>query len=278
MHDHLKAKMPSHKYAINAVMLGDTSSLPWTNLGLWQVGIDYPQACQNLAITLANALVLNSNDYVLDLGCGWGASLNLWQQKYNVSHIDAVELQAECFQHLSRHKALKQINKYQGSFLNLKSLDLNSNYDAIMCIDALYHHALPHFLASIEPFTHGHTRLGFHYLVFTSRWASLSFLQKKKYRYLLGLADVKLDHIYSSHQLKCVLKQFSWQHTDIQILTEPVLGGFSSYITAREKESNHIHGLDGIKIKLTAKLCHLLFKEGILDYVQVVSYKSTESS
>lgn len=271
---HQNTKIPQHKYAINASMLGDDTALPWTNLGLWHTPhVTYPEACQNLAISLAEALALKSDDAVLDLGCGWGASLNLWQEQYAVRQISAVELQTECLSYLKTQDCLNTVNFYQGSFLNLKALSLNLKHDVILCIDALYHHSLPQFLNSISASAHEETRLGFHYLTITAQWEKLSFVQRKKYQYLLALADIQINALYSQTQLCQVLENAGWHHTDIKILTEPVFGGFSSYIQHREHENHAIYGIDGLKIKLTAKLCHQLFKAGIVDYVQVVSHR-----
>ena len=73
----IRQHFPKHKYAIQAAYLGDTSALPWSNLGYWSdaVGYDYPAACQNLAAHLAAAVRLNSKDAVLAFGCVHGACL-----------------------------------------------------------------------------------------------------------------------------------------------------------------------------------------------------------
>jgi cyclopropane fatty-acyl-phospholipid synthase-like methyltransferase len=69
-------------------------------LAIGMMQSSYPEACQTLATHLADRLQLKSNDRVLDLGCGQGASLLLWQQHYHVQQLCAVELQAECVQRI----------------------------------------------------------------------------------------------------------------------------------------------------------------------------------
>lgn len=86
-----------HKYAIDAKQLGDSRTCAWTNLGLWHsYTYSYVQACEQLAIHLANQLQLCSTEHPLDLGCKHGASVFFWQKQYAVQHITAVELQASC--------------------------------------------------------------------------------------------------------------------------------------------------------------------------------------
>ncbi|MFW1931658.1 SAM-dependent methyltransferase, partial [Acinetobacter baumannii] len=75
----IQQKLPKHKYAIDAKMLGDNAECAWSNLGYWdEATSSYPQACQQLAERLAQAVQLNQHDRVLDLGCGQGASLKYW--------------------------------------------------------------------------------------------------------------------------------------------------------------------------------------------------------
>ena len=118
----LTQNIPEHKYAINAAMLGDRNEFAWSNLGYWQnLNETYPQACRNLATQLADSIHLNSNDFLLDLGCGKGASLSLWKSHYAVEHIEAVDMQAICVDKIN-HSILNIHKAYCESFLNLDKI------------------------------------------------------------------------------------------------------------------------------------------------------------
>ena len=84
--------------------LGDDAELAWSNLGYWDdTTSSYPDACRQLADQLAQAVHLTSNDRLLDLGCGQGASLLHWQMHYHVQHIEAVEMQSSCVIQIQKH-------------------------------------------------------------------------------------------------------------------------------------------------------------------------------
>ena len=135
----LQRHLPKHKYAIDAKQLGDHAILAWSNLGYWENSqSSYPEACQTLATHLADRLQLKSNDRVLDLGCGQGASLLLWQQHYHVQQLCAVELQAECVQRI-QHTLNSKIHIIQTSFLNLNSKLFSAPFNVVFCLDAAYH-------------------------------------------------------------------------------------------------------------------------------------------
>ncbi|MEB3754577.1 methyltransferase domain-containing protein [Acinetobacter sp. MD2(2019)] len=253
-------------------MLGDFSALAWSNLGFWHSSMSYPQACQNLARHLANAVDLNAQDTLLDLGCGQGASLQLWQDAYSLADISAVELQASCIARIQNSSltALKQL--HQGSFLNLAPQQFAQPFNVILCIDALYHHAMPEFLASIQVLLASNGRLGVHYLQLNDAWKNAPFWKKWQYRYLLKMADIQLAHL--SNQQGLIEKFFSagFNHVQIDVLTQPVFSGFANYVHS-QLNPKQLRGLDGLKIKMTAKLCKKFAQDGLIDYVQITAQR-----
>ena len=171
-----------HKYAINAQQLGDDAALPWSNLGYWDdANSSYPEACRQLADQLAQAVHLDANDRLLDLGCGQGASLLHWQQHYQLKDIEAVELQPACVMHIQKH--LPHLSAiHQQSFLNLEQIPFQRKFDVVLCIDAAYHSNLNLFLDSVASVLNSNGRLGFHYLMLSDKWLKLNSLQQKKYQ------------------------------------------------------------------------------------------------
>ena len=269
----IQKRLPKHKYAINAKLLGDQPECAWTNLGYWDDATSsYPQACQQLAQQLAQQLHLNAEDRVLDLGCGQGASLKYWLEHYQIQNLTAVELQSECVE-----KCLKNIqqhsprikNIYCQSFLNLETIQFQQYFDVVMCIDAAYHSDLNLFLKSAISVLNSNGRLGFHYLMLSEH--TLSSKQKLKYHYMLKAADVNFDHLMTRAQLQQTLHDNVLHNIEIQDISDAVLLGFSQYIGSLSKTQKS--SLDLFKIQMTAKLCKTLFEDGIVRYAQISGQK-----
>lgn len=264
----LHAQLLQHKYAINTAMLGDQSQLAWSNLGLWQADRHYVAACQALAMQLADSIHLNSNDILLDLACGQGASLELWNKKYKIQNISAVELQKNHVLHIQKHTQF--LNSIQcDSFLNLKVRTFEQQFSAVLCIDAAYHVNLNAFIQSVKPLMQPNARLAFHTLIMDEAFLNLTFWQRKKYMYVLKSADVNLADLQTQDTLQATLLQYGFTQVVVTDLTEQVLAGFADYI---ETADLNLTGLDGFKIKMTAKLCRKLCQDGWIRYVAVAAF------
>ena len=268
----LRGHLPAHKYAINAKLLGDDAELAWSNLGYWQADApSYPAACRALADRLAQAVGLNSNDRLLDLGCGQGASLLHWQAQYQVRKLSAVELQPACVAKIQRCAAL-QADVRCSSFLDLKRIFPQPAFDAALCIDAAYHCSLNAFLPSVHPVLAANGRLGFHYLMLSEKYLHLNALQRLRYQALLKAADVSLQDLLLPSALRQCLEKFKFTDIQIQDISAQVFAGFGAY-EAGYLQSN-ARGVDRFKIQATAKLCRILYEEGIVRYVQIAARKA----
>ena len=265
----IQNKFSQHKYAINAKLLGDAAECAWTNLGYWDdTTSSYPMACQQLAEHLAQAVQLSSQDRVLDLGCGQGASLKYWLEHYQIQNLEAVELQQSCVNKIQKHIQLKAIHCQ--SFLNLKQISFQYPFDVVMCIDAAYHSDLDVFLNATHSVLKSNGRLGFHYLMLSDQ--AIMTKQKNKYTWLLKAADVNFDHLKKQIQIQQQLQQQGFDAIYIQDISEQVLQGFSHYIL-KQSLSLQQYGIDQMKIQMTAKLCRTLFMDGIIKYVQINARK-----
>lgn len=267
-----KSKLPKHKYAINAAMLGDDDEFAWSNLGYWQNQDDtYPQACRQLAVHLATAVNLNSNDILLDLGCGKGASLLLWHDGFNVDHIEAVELQTPCVDKIQNK--LKQIQRIQKlSFLNLNQESFEFKFDVALCIDAAYHSDLNSFLLSISSVLNSKARIGFHYLMLTEKFEHLNSFEKFRLKFLLKSADIQFSNVLNEDAIRHALTAQGFESIKIENLSQAVLFGFARYIQIQKTNKNvesEGNRLDRFKIDMTAKLCQKLYADGLVDYVQI---------
>ena len=264
----LQQHLPKHKYAINAKQLGDHAVLAWSNLGYWQQGqSSYPAACQALATRLADAVQLTASDRLLDLGCGQGASLLLWQQRYHVQQLCAVELQAQCVQQIQQ-TLNSNINILHHSFLNLNSNTFSQPFDVVLCLDAAYHCDLNSFLRSASSVLNSKGRLGFHTLMLSDAFLNLNAFEKLQLSMLLKAADVDLEHLQLQQDLHLSIQAQGYTQVGVEDLSEAVLAGFADYYhqyLAQQAPNN----VDHFKIKMTAKLCQTLFKQGVVRYVQI---------
>lgn len=270
----LRQRLPQHKYAIDASLLGDQSQLPWSNLGYWRAGQqDYVAACRTLADRLAETVGLNSKDKLLDLGCGQGASLLHWQQHYQVQYLAGVELQPACVANIQQH--LPDLNAiYLASFLRLKDMHFFQRFDVVLCLDAAYHSPVPELLGQVRSVLNANARIGFHHLILSEKWNSLNALQKHKYQFLLKSADVDLKNLMSKNELYHCLENFEFKNIQIEDLSEAVFSGFADYVNqhlSSKKLKQKGKRLDQFKIRMTAKLCQKLYQDGIVRYVQVTA-------
>lgn len=270
----LRQRLPQHKYAIDASLLGDQSQLPWSNLGYWWAGQqDYVAACQTLADRLAETVGLNPKDKLLDLGCGQGASLLHWQQYYQVQYLAGVELQPACVANIQQH--LPDLNAiYLASFLRLKDMHFFQRFDVVLCLDAAYHSPVLELLDQVRSVLNANARIGFHHLILSEKWDSLNALQKRKYQFLLKSADVDLKNLMSKNELYHCLENFEFKNIQIEDLSEAVFSGFADYVNqhlSSKKLKQKGKRLDQFKIRMTAKLCQKLYQDGIVRYVQVTA-------
>lgn len=274
----IQHKLPKHKYAINAKLLGDDAECAWTNLGYWDDQLSsYPQACQRLAQHLAQSVDLNSNDRVLDLGCGHGASLKYWLEHFQIQDLEAVELQKQCVEKIQNTILQKNTPQIQAihcqSFLNLNAIPFAKKFDVVLCIDAAYHSELSLFLNSIHSVLNSNGRVGFHALMLSDK--VLNSKQKMQYRYGLKLADINFDHVLNQAQIQQSLQQEGFENIEIVDFSHNVLLGFSAYIESQDQSSQR--GLEQFKINMTAKLCQKLARDGVVKYVQISAVKSDNS-
>lgn len=245
-------------------MLGDQQNLAWTNLGLWHSkSQNYQNACQNLAQHLAYKLQIQSYDVVLDLGCGQGASLVFWQNEYCVEHIEAVEIQKECVVNIQKQSLTSVKNIYHASFLELYQLSLTQKFSVVVCIDAVYHSSIHVFLAQTQNLLQPKGRIGIHLLILSPKWKNLSALKKYQYKLLLKTADVSLDDLMTKKNLIKTFEAYGFDKIEVTDLSKEVLFGFSEYIASK----SDLIGLDGFKIKMTAKLCQKIYQDGLIQYV-----------
>ena len=259
---------PSHKYAINSRILGDDAELAWSNLGYWEDATSsYPQACQNLAFHLAQSIQLASQDRLLDIGCGQGASLIFWLENFQIQNLSAVELQQNCVEKIQKNLN-SNLKIHQDSFLNLKNIYPQNSIDAVLCVDAAYHSDLNSLLLSVFDILNSKGRFAFHYLMLSEAFLNLNSIQQLKYQSLLKAADVNLNHLNSKSDLQTQIENIGFDVLNIEDLSEAVFHGFARYVQQQKTRATGLT-LDHLKIQMTAKLCEKLYRDGLIRYVQI---------
>lgn len=272
-------KLSRHRFAIASALLGDPDLLAWSNLGFWQnTGdhqntYDYQVACAQLAEQVGLAAKLKPHDYVLDLGCGQGASLRYWTKQFGIRHLSAFDIQPACIAGIQAANLPELDGIYQAAFdqLPLPSDSLDHAFDAVLCVDAAYHARLTDFVAVNSAALKPDGRMAFTTLSKSKRWPLASLWQKTITLRLLSMAYVPAQNLLHPEEILTTLQQAGFTDIGLQVMDQQVLAGFAQYIEqiAPPKTLTLAAKADWIKIKMTARLCGFLAKHGLVHYVLV---------
>lgn len=255
--------MSDRRDRINSALLGDMRAQAWSNLGYWQEGHrDYPRAAKALALQLAEQMDLQAADAVLDVACGYGASLNLWHE-WGLREIVGLEQQAACvaaWQDDARFQCL------HGRMQDSVALVQGRRFDALIAIDAAYQWELSTWLTQAHALLHDNGRLGFHFLLLADDFVQRPRAQQAWTRRLLRLVGVQT--LLNQAQLQAALQTPTahWQDVCITDLNREVLAGFGHYAQSLPRTPL---GFDAFKIHATGWLCRHLYRQRSVRYVSV---------
>lgn len=276
-----------------ALLAEDTAG--WRNLGLWHSEDDkkgrdsrgnpdieinlsaplfvspcsYVQAAEALARRIGEAAHLSVETTLLDLACGHGASLWLWQRMFYVTKLSALEIQTACIDYL-RHQALPGWNVVQGRFDDLPIPDsiLPASYDAVVSIDAAYHaRSLSAFLQVAHTALVEGGRLAFTTLAINPAQGALTLPESL----LLGKAEVPTASLQTPNDIKISMREAGFRNVSIERLDDQVFAGFAQHVRQRSRQLSWKQKLSfgWLKIKSTGVLCEWLAKTQRLHYVLV---------
>ncbi|PTQ90443.1 class I SAM-dependent methyltransferase [Agitococcus lubricus] len=260
-------------FDINTLLLtANPDDWRWSNLGYWANARDYGQACQQLALLHGQAVDLQAGQHLLELGCGYGAALALWQQQFQVSQIDALEYRPHCVEQIQAQQYPALARVCQGRFDRpLKAPLAGQHYDAVLCVDAAYHaQSLEQFLALIASALKPSGQFAFSTLLLASTYSDYPWQQRAGIRAALALARVNRMAVLSEVQLLKIAQEQGLT-VKLQSLTEHVFSGFAAWIALRESQlsQQQKRGADWQKIYWTARFCRYLSQHPLLDYVLV---------
>jgi cyclopropane fatty-acyl-phospholipid synthase-like methyltransferase len=239
---------------INALLGGQQRPHFWNNLGLWSAGSDYDNACSALAHVHAQAIALNPQDYLIDLACGSGASLKLWQQHYGLKHVIGLEktiiTQSATAIISGRFDQLPLPRPLQGR-----------SFDAAICIDAAYHaQSITAFLNTAQTVLISQGRLVFSTVVCPDNSPAK--------RLDLRLAGIPHASQVTYQTLNQALAA-DWKNIEINVLSS-VFSGFAEHVVRREQQLTWRDKFSPawLKIQATAALCKRL-QTANFDYVLI---------
>lgn len=267
-------------FAIATHLLDDSRS-GWSNLGDWRDTADYAQAAAALARCVGAAAQLQPGDSVLELACGQGASLALWQREFAVAGVDAIEWQRACVDALNSaggaaRRGDARVHRGRFDRLPLPPGLQPASYNAVLCVDAAYHaDSAAAFLAVAARALETRGRLAFTTLASPSSRHAAPW-RTALARLALAAAGVPEGSLLSVPQWRTALAQQGLQIELSQTLDARVLAGFADFVERRQHRlpwrARFTAGW--LKIRLTAVLCRWLHRHALAHYVLIVARRS----
>lgn len=267
-------------FAIATHLLDDSGS-GWSNLGDWRATADYAQAAAALARSVGEAAQLQPDDRVLELACGQGASLLLWQREFAVRCVDAIEWQRTCVDALNSaggdaRRGNARVHHGRFDRLPLPPALNAASFSAVVCVDAAYHaDSAAAFLGVAAQALETGGRLAFTTLAgppsrHATPWRT-AFA-----RLALAAAGVPEASLLTLPQWRAALAQQGLQIEQLRTLDSEVLAGFADFVERRQHRlpwrARFTAGW--LKIRLTAALCRWLHRHALAHYVLIVARRS----
>ena len=269
-------------FAIAHTLLDAAMPWPaWTNLGCWQRPDGspltlYAEAAEQLAVRVGAAAITAPGQCVVDLGCGHGASLLLWQRQFAAAQIIGIELQQRCVEGWQqRDQPVAGISLHQGRFdqlplpENIAALLPAAGCDAVVCVDAAYHaDSLGAFAAVAQKLLRAQGRLAFTTVL---RPARTSLGGQLKQRLMTRLSGIPPASFASADELERTLTRLGFDGIRIEYLDSEVLQGFADFVKRRSAElpTAQRRSLAWLKIAATGALCEHWFRRQEARYVLV---------
>ena len=273
-------------FVIHHTLLADNMAHPaWTNLGCWQRRdgsklTSYVMAAEELASRVGAGALTTPHRLVVDLGCGHGASLQLWQQAFAAASVIGVERQAACVDSWQSSSQAKH-SLYQGRFDQLPLPDAiaqaipNTGCDAVVCVDAAYHaESLGAFAAVAQRLLRTQGQLAFTTVLLPKQSGLLQYIQTQMVAKLTGIPAASL---VTASQLQSTLSRLGFGDIQIEYLDQEVLHGFAEFVQQRSTQLSMAdkRSIAWLKIAATAAISRHWFNSSSMHYV-LVSAKRTD--
>ena len=106
------------------------------NLGANDGHTDYTVSCKRLA-TILGEEVLSEDDKVLACGCGYGAELIFWKNKYRLHHITGIDTNEDAVEKFSIRENIRLLNVPVKNILS--RFQHRAVFNKIVSLDSIYH-------------------------------------------------------------------------------------------------------------------------------------------
>lgn len=262
-----------------ALLAGATGDWRWNNLGDWQVATDYEHACIALARRHAEFAGLSVHSNLLELACGYGASIELWRDQFQVTAITALEYRQRCVDWLNQslntnhHQTHAHIQVLQGRFDRpLPTALAQQSFDTLLCIDAAYHATSLHqFLITASTALQPKGVLCFSTLMWIDSADSSARIAVKIGQQLLKLVGIPAASVLTQPQINTLFQQLHWEDLQIQSIEQHVFEGFANWVQQQNQRlaPRHRYSMAWQKICATARLCRWLQQHKILRYIMI---------
>ncbi len=240
----------------------------WNNLGYWKDAQDYTEACRALAELHGAAAGLNASSRLLELGCGHGAALNVWRDRFNVEQIAALEYRPDCISQIRSSGRQVAASVLAGRFDEpLDALFTSLSFDAVVCVDAAYHaRSLAAFVAAVESVLAEQGVLVFSTLLLTNA-RSMGWPGSR----LLNAAGVSPASVVTESNLRQTMTAQGLEVTALKDISAAVFPGFADWVARRSGTLSwrEKYSAAWLKIAVTARWCRRLAADKSLRYVLV---------
>ncbi|KAH8923756.1 S-adenosyl-L-methionine-dependent methyltransferase [Atractiella rhizophila] len=215
----------------------------WLNMGYWKDTVDFPRACEALALKLASFGGLRQNCRIKEVGYGCGDSLLLWANRFSPALLDGVTSLST-----QRDIAIEKLRGY-GVESKVKG-DVRcgdacadggegKQYDFIIALDCVYH-----FPSRFKFLQLSHSQLADNGTLLltdlvpvppTSSNPLTHLFTITLHRLICLLSSVPYSNLLPMNEYIAEFKRAGYE-VEVEDLTEYVFGGLRSFIERRDKQ------------------------------------------
>jgi ubiquinone/menaquinone biosynthesis C-methylase UbiE len=288
----MKKEPVSEFYNLSERIL-NTGDLYWGNLGYWQRGSDYSNACAHLARSLAEAVDLDQNSWVFDVGFGCGDQLLLWLREYRVEFLCGInysvsqtELAQQRLQQAGYKKAANNIHQgniteldhYSDSYSDRHLESHTKNINRILALDCAYHFPSrkqfiedSYRILKVSKNDDYSKKIGFTDIVLanTASGKALPWGKRILLNTMLRLSQIPQENIITLQEYEQQLQQSGFEQVSSQDISEHVFLPFGDWLVSQEdriKKSTDKRSI-WLKYKVTSAFLAWAYNNEILRYV-----------
>lgn len=239
------AYTPLRPLLLNA-RLGSTT---WLNLGSWERGpqadplrLGYAGACRRLAQAVGRAARLGPSSAVYDAGFGAGEQILVWARDFGASRVvgsnvtgDEVDAAEERLAAEGLPSNACEVVLHRGDAARFQPAA--RSVDAVVALDSAYHiDPLTGFLRCAFVALRDRGRIAFSHLALDDElWARAGEPQRVAVRLLLRCCGVPWASAVPVSQLRAAVERTGFAGVEVEDMTDSVLGGFASFVEARQR-------------------------------------------